>query len=165
MSDSDFLFPANSFQQVFSEAPARVHDAWHSIGQNPRHLLDANCDMWEELFIGTKIAAIKTIAQYAYLDRVLVDYMVRCRQHAPEYLTGLGSAIVAYAAEGYQLRLPISPLVGGIVHPGYVASLARMLEDNKLDCVDLEWLGIELRRLRRATDGWLATHIGYNEDS
>ena len=156
-----FLFCPDSFEYLFSQAPIPVKRVWYAIERDPRHLFDAGGNEWRQVDIRTKIDALRVFNKHFYLDRLLVDYVVRCRQHAPEYLVSIGAAIVKYAAAGFCLRLPISPLVGPIQHPGYVASVSRMLEDHQISCSDLDWLTLELRRLRRAIDDWLAIHVGY----
>ena len=148
------------FYRQLRAAHPEVHEAWQTIQGQPRALLDAASSEWEQIDIGTKLDVVHQLARHSLLDPLLQTYIVHYRRHHPHVLDGLGLAIVEYATAGYHLHLPASPLIGPIHHPGYVASLARLLEDHQLECGQYHWLVLELRRLRQALDAWMAIHEG-----
>ena len=159
------LYPFDSdLKRDLGAAPAPVAATLERIEHDLTVILDPGDDAWLSLDIDVKIDCLHVLNRYRWLDRLLQAYIRHARQHEPERLQNLGLAVLDYAEAGYGLRLPASPLMGPITSPGYPASLARLYEDNQLDCQQLDWLALESKRLRRALDHWLAVHVGYTPD-
>lgn len=151
-----------NYSQIMKTASAEAINAWNQIGHNPRVLFDAFSAEWNLLTVHDKLEALRCFQRYHLLDKILKVYITSYRQHNVHVLDGLGSAVVEYAENGYCLRLPASPMIGGIFHPGFVASMARVMEDNQLECSQYHWLVWEMHRLRTAVAEWLRIHEGPN---
>ena len=155
MPTSDPLFPKNWLGDIGQRMDSNSRLLWSLHHENPRTILDYTSDAWQACDLDAKRDLLDTFSDQGVLDDVLTHYIRRCRQHAPEYIVGLGEAIVQYAQAGTVLRLPATPMVGNIFGAGFPASLSRLIEDGDLDSAYDEWLRIELKRLRTAIDNWL----------
>jgi len=153
--DYDALFPKDWSLEILKDIDANRKLLWVLHAENPRALFDERSQAWGQVEIKTKIKLLTAFQDAGRLDGLIAEYIRRGRQHAPEYLLGLGPAIVSLSASGFSLKLPAVPMVGNITQAGFAASLSRLLEDGQMDSDDNRWLHIELKRLRVAIDTWL----------
>lgn len=148
----DSHFPKGWSAEITSGFTSMDELLWVLNCENPRCILDHGSEAWKTTDMPEKRNILRVFTSTNRLDKLLAEYIRRCRQHAPEYLEGLGPAILAYADDGFILRLPATPMVGNISGGGFPASLARLVEDRQLDTDQDAWLRHELRRLRKAID-------------